>query len=340
MQHHFNVEVATKYGINSAILLDNFYYWIEKNRANGNNFYDGQYWTYNSKRALSELFPYLTEKQVRTAIENLVNDGVLITGNYNKLKMDKTTWYSITKKGYELLGDCRTSLFDLPMMSDAFAVEGKSLDMEGKAIPNEKTTYNKPYNNIVTVPPSPMDSPTGTDVLEEYKKEEEETAGRSAAVKPKRNYTAKPQIVIDEENKKLNREQKRQLRILEMLQTVPPIYGPELVDALGDYLNMRLGMTGCVRADKEWFEKEWNENIYPALQKHSSSEVAKHIREVVIPRQYRRCFISINVPYQNQKPNFFNDSQGYTDEEMAAAKEHDRRAIEEAKRNGTYRESF
>ena len=59
MIHSFDIEVAKKYGITEAILLNNINFWIEKNKANEINFYDGYYWTFNSKKAFSELFPYL-----------------------------------------------------------------------------------------------------------------------------------------------------------------------------------------------------------------------------------------------------------------------------------------
>lgn len=327
MQHHFNVEVATKYGVHSAILLDNFYYWIEKNRANGNNFFDGYYWTYNSKKALSELFPYLSEKQVRTAIENLVNDGILITGNYNEMKMDRTTWYSITKKGYELLGDCRTSLFDLPNLANAS-------DFEGRAIPNNKHTDNKP-NNIGPDEPN-FSTSSHSDVLADNKIKEEEVVGRGTAARPKRNYTAKPLVDVAVENPKLTRQQKQQIKIRELLrQVVEPVYGPELYDILGEYLDMRINLH-IGKVDLEWFQKEWNENIYPAIQKYSLTEIITHIRTVVIPKQYKRCFININSP----RVNNFNDTKGYTATEITKAEQQGLIAIEEAKRNGTYRSEF
>ena len=43
MEHHFNIEYAKKYGILEAILIDNFQFWIAKNRANGKHFHDGYY---------------------------------------------------------------------------------------------------------------------------------------------------------------------------------------------------------------------------------------------------------------------------------------------------------
>lgn len=106
MQHSFDVRIAKDYGINAAVLLNNMYFWIEKNRANNTNYYDGHYWTYNSKKAFAELFPYLNERQIDYALKKLIDGGIIITGNYNKLAYDRTLWYAITKKGYCILQNC------------------------------------------------------------------------------------------------------------------------------------------------------------------------------------------------------------------------------------------
>lgn len=106
MEHSFNVWVAKRYGVNSAILLNNLNFWIAKNRANGVNFNDGHFWTYNSKKAFAELFPYMNERQIDYALKKLIDDGIIITGNYNKMAYDRTLWYAITKKGYSILQNC------------------------------------------------------------------------------------------------------------------------------------------------------------------------------------------------------------------------------------------
>ena len=103
MIHSFDTIVAKKVGINSAVILNNLYFWIEKNKANETNYYDGYYWTYNSKKAFGELFPYFTTRQIDYAIKKLIDDGYVITGNYNKIAYDRTLWYAITEKGYGLL---------------------------------------------------------------------------------------------------------------------------------------------------------------------------------------------------------------------------------------------
>lgn len=107
MQHHFNTEIAEKYDIVTAILLDNFYYWIEKNKLNERNFKDGRYWTYNTKKAMAEWFSYLNERQLDYALKKMVEQNLLIKGNYNESKYDRTLWYAITDFGYSILQNCK-----------------------------------------------------------------------------------------------------------------------------------------------------------------------------------------------------------------------------------------
>lgn len=95
MEHHFDVEDAKRYGIECAILLYNIRFWIAKNKANKSNFYDGRFWTYNSAKAFSELFPYMSRPQIARHLRKLEKLGVLISDNFNTVGYDKTKWYSI-----------------------------------------------------------------------------------------------------------------------------------------------------------------------------------------------------------------------------------------------------
>ena len=99
MKHIFDVDIAKIYGVNAAILLENIGYWIKQNEANETNFFDGKYWTFNSRRAYRELFPYMSERQINTAFQKLIDDGLIVTGNYNKVAYDRTLWYALTQKG-------------------------------------------------------------------------------------------------------------------------------------------------------------------------------------------------------------------------------------------------
>lgn len=106
MDHSFNIDVAKKIGIAPAVILNNLYWWIEKNKANEKHFHDGYYWTYNSRKAYVTQFPYLTERQIEYALKKLIDEEYIITGNYNKASFDRTLWYAITKKGYCILQNC------------------------------------------------------------------------------------------------------------------------------------------------------------------------------------------------------------------------------------------
>ena len=106
MQHSFNIELAKEYGLLEAIIINNLFFWIEKNKANNVNYYDGTYWTYNSIKALNELFPYASERKISYALKHLEEEEIIKTGNYNKLACDRTLWYAFTEKGISILQNC------------------------------------------------------------------------------------------------------------------------------------------------------------------------------------------------------------------------------------------
>lgn len=102
MIHSFDIEIAKKYGINEALIYNHFLFWIIKNKANEKNYKDGRYWTYSSIKALQNIFNYLSEKQIRIAINNLIDNKVLIKANYNSNPYDRTNWYAFVEEPYEL----------------------------------------------------------------------------------------------------------------------------------------------------------------------------------------------------------------------------------------------
>lgn len=106
MEHSFNVYIAEKYGVHAAILLNNLEHWIAHNKANNINYRDGYYWTFNSKRAFAELFPYMNERQIDYALKKLIDGGIIITNKYNTSAYNHTLWYTITKLGYSILQNC------------------------------------------------------------------------------------------------------------------------------------------------------------------------------------------------------------------------------------------
>ena len=95
MNYMFDGDVAKDVGTNAAVLFHSIVWWIAKNEANEKNFHDGKYWTYNSVSAFSKLFPFFTDKMVRSSLEKLEKNGYIISGNYNKIPYDRTKWYAL-----------------------------------------------------------------------------------------------------------------------------------------------------------------------------------------------------------------------------------------------------
>ena len=95
MEYSFDVEHATKYGVEEAVVLKNILYWIAKNQANGRHFYEGRTWTYNSISAYQELFPFWSVKQIRRIIDSLIKQNVVLKGNFNPNAYDQTLWYAV-----------------------------------------------------------------------------------------------------------------------------------------------------------------------------------------------------------------------------------------------------
>lgn len=117
MTHSFDVEIAKAYGVNAAILLNHIVFWVQKNRANRRNYYDGTYWTYNSRSAFAEIFPYMSERQIKTALDKLIDAGIIKTGNYNQDARDRSLWYALTESGKCIVQKCQMQTAE---MSNAF----------------------------------------------------------------------------------------------------------------------------------------------------------------------------------------------------------------------------
>lgn len=114
----FDVEVATKYGTNVSILLGNINYWIQKNKANSKHFHDGRYWTYNTVAAFHALMPFMSANVINTSLKRAEEEGLLVTGNYNKLPFDRTKWYALTEKGERLFQAPQDGATDSPSESE------------------------------------------------------------------------------------------------------------------------------------------------------------------------------------------------------------------------------
>lgn len=112
MIYSFDEEVAKVIGVEAAVILDKFAWWIRQNEANGRNFFEGRYWTYNSTKAMTEMFPFFNMWKIGRILKKLIDDGYLLTGNFNKVAFDRTLWYTLSDKGNELMNIANHDLAD------------------------------------------------------------------------------------------------------------------------------------------------------------------------------------------------------------------------------------
>ena len=149
MDYSFNGEIARIYGVDEAVFIHNLYWWIAKNEANGRHYHDGRSWTYNSMRALSELFPFWTEKQIRRIIRNLEANGALHVGDYNQYPYDRTQWYALDES---VLSIYRNGQIDSPKWANDIRPNGQMTSAQmGGPIPDSKPNSKPDINNNYSV---------------------------------------------------------------------------------------------------------------------------------------------------------------------------------------------
>ena len=131
-------DLAVMIGGWEAVVLQQIHYWLEINREANRNFKDGHHWTFNTYEAWQKQFPWLSTKTIKRVITNLEKLNLLITDNFNALKIDRTKWYRIN---YEVL-------YSLELISGNARVKGDSstaqkgpigdfIDREGKIDPEQ-----------------------------------------------------------------------------------------------------------------------------------------------------------------------------------------------------------
>jgi len=101
--------LAKKIGLNEALFIQQLHYWL----ADSKHTYDGYQWVYNTYEDWHRQFPFWSTSTIRRIIGKLEREGLIISGNYNRFKMDKTKWYRINYEYLESLMDEDAQLSDL-----------------------------------------------------------------------------------------------------------------------------------------------------------------------------------------------------------------------------------
>lgn len=94
-----------------AIIVQQIHYWLQiKLKAKDTrSFKEGRWWVYNSFRDWHKQFIWISERTIQRHFKDLVDQGIIIVGNFNNQNYDRTNWYTLS---YERLNeltmtDCR-----------------------------------------------------------------------------------------------------------------------------------------------------------------------------------------------------------------------------------------
>ena len=177
--HSFSTEIAEQLGVEGALMLQHLYFWHQRNEGNDKNFHDDHYWTYNSIKGFSAIFPYLKEYSIRKILEKLEQQEYILTGNYNKVKYDRTKWYCLTTKGLGLLTNQNLSIPKNPLSktTNAFKVKDTPIPDINTDI---KKKYKKEISEINQEGKPSLDNNSQSSSKETSKKEEEESSKQTA----------------------------------------------------------------------------------------------------------------------------------------------------------------
>lgn len=87
----FHPYVAKTLGLNEAIFLQQLHYWLNRKP----HIVEEKGWVYNPYKSWQEQLCFMSESTIKRTVKNLVDKGIVITANFNKMKFDRTLWYSI-----------------------------------------------------------------------------------------------------------------------------------------------------------------------------------------------------------------------------------------------------
>ncbi|OQP00880.1 replication protein [Geobacillus sp. 44C] len=145
--------LAAAIGLNESIVLQQLHYWLERST----NVQEGHTWVYNTYEEWKEQFPFWSESTIRRIITKLEKQGLIITGNFNRSKIDKTKWYRIN---YEKLAQLQDEQSTAQPDTSTVQNEQSTDEIDSPSVQNEQSicsdwtddllNLNRPIPEITT----------------------------------------------------------------------------------------------------------------------------------------------------------------------------------------------
>lgn len=171
--HAFSTKVACSLGVPGAIVLQHFLF-LQQSAAGADGDIFGL-WVKRSARAIAVTYPYWNAKQIHHILSTLEADAVLASKIENDYPGDRTKSYTITKKGFEILGIDHFQKKEMVFKNGKSDVQKKemhigynSYSFSSSSAGAENSTSleaENTHNRVDTPPPPAQNSPAfGVDI--------------------------------------------------------------------------------------------------------------------------------------------------------------------------------
>ena len=103
MIQKFNAGIAKAYGVHAALLAEHIWREVKENEFHKRCRHAGHVWMRCSRRNFTVSMPYLTEGMVGGSIRKLKRAGILLQGEFNDSRFDRTAWYAFSEYGRNIM---------------------------------------------------------------------------------------------------------------------------------------------------------------------------------------------------------------------------------------------
>lgn len=125
---------AKAVGTSEALVFGQIYYWCRLFSEDSEHYKDGRVWVYNSYEEWQAQIENLSLSTIKRSLKNLESCGLIVTGKYNKLNLDRTKWYSV---------ELDTLYEKFPYMKNVFQDFRSAQNEQNETVQNEQTEQVK-----------------------------------------------------------------------------------------------------------------------------------------------------------------------------------------------------
>ena len=125
---------AKAVGTSEALVFGQIYYWCKLFSKDSEHYKDGRVWVYNSYEEWQAQIENLSLSTIKRSLKNLESCGLIVTGKYNKLNLDRTKWYSV---------ELDTLYEKFPYMKNVFQDFRSAQNEQNETVQNEQTEQVK-----------------------------------------------------------------------------------------------------------------------------------------------------------------------------------------------------